>query len=43
MSNEEFKCRMCGKEITKEQYDNNEGLCEFCWDEEQDSDLIEML
>jgi NMD protein affecting ribosome stability and mRNA decay len=39
-----FYCPSCGRQISKEQYENNDGLCEECaWNdkiEDEDSDLI---
>ena len=39
-----FHCLSCGRQISKEQYENNDGLCEECaWNDEiddEDSDLI---
>lgn len=47
LSNEKKQCSVCGKEITKEEYEDQEGMCWECWDdhltEESDSmfgDLI---
>jgi DNA-directed RNA polymerase subunit RPC12/RpoP len=35
-----YHCRNCGQEITKDEYISNDGLCDMCnWDEE-DSDLF---
>jgi galactose-1-phosphate uridylyltransferase len=39
MTEEKYCCRICGTEITKEQYEDHDELCEFCEDnEEMDED-----
>jgi hypothetical protein len=39
MTEGKYCCRICGVEITKEQYEDHDELCEFCEDnEEMDED-----
>jgi hypothetical protein len=39
MTEKKYYCRICGAEITKEQYENHDELCDFCEDnEEMDED-----
>ena len=39
MTEEKYNCRICGTEITKDQYEDHDELCEFCEDnEEMDED-----
>jgi DNA-directed RNA polymerase subunit RPC12/RpoP len=38
---EEYHCIRCGKQISKEEYENHGGFCEQCWtDEEDETDEI---
>ena len=32
--NEEYHCEICGKEISKEEYESYDGLCWECWDDQ---------
>jgi len=34
MDKEKFCCSMCGKEISKEDYESYDGLCWECWDDQ---------
>jgi len=33
-SNKKFTCKNCGREITKQVYENCEGMCLECWDDD---------
>lgn len=35
-----YFCQNCGVEISKEEYETNDGLCDVCQWEEEDDDLI---
>jgi NMD protein affecting ribosome stability and mRNA decay len=35
-----YFCRNCGVEISREEYEVNDGLCDVCQWEEEDDDLI---
>jgi hypothetical protein len=41
-SNKKYLCETCSREITKEDYDNYDGLCWECWDDQliQESDSM---
>jgi len=30
---EEYHCEMCGRKISKEEYETYDGLCWECWDD----------
>ncbi|MGD0645306.1 MAG: hypothetical protein ABSA75_10415 [Candidatus Bathyarchaeia archaeon] len=32
--NKKYYCEVCGREITKEDNDNFEGMCWECWDDQ---------
>ena len=32
---EEYRCRVCGRKISKEEYEAFDGLCEECWEDER--------
>jgi NMD protein affecting ribosome stability and mRNA decay len=34
------RCRNCGDEISEEEYESNNGLCDMCQWEEEDDDMI---
>ncbi len=34
ITSEKCNCSVCGKEITKEDYDNYESMCRECWDDQ---------
>jgi DNA-directed RNA polymerase subunit RPC12/RpoP len=42
-----YECAVCGKEISKQEYEDYEGMCWECWDdrltEESDSMFDELL
>lgn len=35
-----YYCQSCGQEITKEEYILNDGECDQCIEDDEDSDLI---
>ena len=47
MVDEKIWCSVCGKEITKDENDNYDGMCWECWDdrltEESDSMFDELI
>ena len=30
---EEYHCKVCGRKISKEEYETYDGLCQECWDD----------
>ena len=40
-NNEELKCQHCGKPITREQYDEQNGYCDDCYLDIEDNDELE--
>jgi hypothetical protein len=47
MTDSKLFCNVCGREISKEEYDSYDGMCWECWDdqltEESDSMLSELM
>lgn len=47
MTDDKLHCQVCGREISKEDYDNYDGMCWECWDdrltEESDSMFDELM
>jgi hypothetical protein len=33
-SEKKYNCEVCGREINREEYDNYEGMCWECWDDQ---------
>jgi len=36
---EEYRCRVCGRKISKEEYEAFDGLCEECWEDEMTEEI----
>jgi hypothetical protein len=47
MTDSKLFCNVCGREISKEEYDSYDGMCWECWDdqltEESDSMFSELM
>jgi CRISPR/Cas system-associated protein Cas10 (large subunit of type III CRISPR-Cas system) len=38
MTEDKYYCRICGTEIDKERFEDHEGLCDFCEQNEEDDE-----
>jgi len=36
---EEYHCRVCGRKISREEYEAFDGLCEECWEDEMTEEI----
>jgi len=36
---EEYNCKVCGRKISKEEYETNDGLCSECWDDRMTEEI----
>jgi hypothetical protein len=39
----EYHCEVCGKEISKEEYESYDGLCWECWDDQLTEESDDMF
>ena len=39
MNEEKYHCSVCGKEISKEEYESYDGLCWECWDDRMTEEI----
>ncbi|MGF3573581.1 MAG: hypothetical protein ACQXXG_09215 [Candidatus Bathyarchaeia archaeon] len=40
---EEYHCEICGREITKEEYETYDGMCWECWDDQLTEESEDMF
>lgn len=40
MPREKYCCEVCGREISKEEYESFDGLCEECWNDRLDEEFL---
>lgn len=38
-----YFCRICGDEISQEQYENHDGLCDFSEQDEEDEEDFDLI
>ncbi|MEM2099093.1 MAG: hypothetical protein QXU99_05030 [Candidatus Bathyarchaeia archaeon] len=38
-----FKCQVCGREITREEHDDYDGMCWECWDDQLTEESEDMF
>lgn len=43
MTEQKYYCRICGKEISKEQYEEHDGLCDFDETNEEDEEDFDFI
>jgi|YelNatPaOPRAMG01_1025707.scaffolds.fasta_scaffold281922_2 Zn finger protein HypA/HybF involved in hydrogenase expression len=39
----EYHCEICGREITKEEYETYDGMCRECWDDQLTEESEDMF
>ena len=40
---DEYRCEVCGREISKEDYDAYDGMCRECWDDQLTEESDDMF
>jgi hypothetical protein len=42
-NDEKYHCAVCGREISEEDYDNQDGMCWECWDDQLTEESEDMF